>query len=103
MVSSAMPPLEAMADWASQVTPADVPAAQHQLVRARLLDSIGLIAVAAEHPAGESLMAWAAANGGAGATPLPDRAQAAAAVAPLVHRSLAHAPDFDATLSDTGV
>jgi 2-methylcitrate dehydratase PrpD len=98
-----MTALEELADWASRVTPGDVPAGQHQLVRTRLLDTIGLIAVAAGHPAGDSLLAWAAANGGSGATLLPNGAQAAPAVAALVHGSLAHARDFDDTFPDTVV
>jgi 2-methylcitrate dehydratase PrpD len=98
-----MTPLEELADWASLVTPADVPAEQHRLVRARLLDTMGLIAVAADQPAGGSLTAWAAANAGSGATVLPTGAQAAPAVAALVHGSLAHARDFDDTFPDTVV
>src|SRR5260370_13613043 len=98
-----MTPLEELANWASLVTPADVPAEQHRLVRARLLDTMGLIAVAADQPAGGSLMAWAAANAGSGATVLPTGARAAPAVAALVHGSLAHARDFDDTFPDTVV
>jgi 2-methylcitrate dehydratase PrpD len=98
-----MTPLETLAAWASGVASADVPAEQRTLVRARLLDTIGLIAVAAEHPAGRSVMAWAAANAGAGATLLPNGASATPAVAALVHGSLAHARDFDDTFPDTVV
>jgi 2-methylcitrate dehydratase PrpD len=95
--------LEQLADWASCVTPADVPAEQHQLVRARLLDTIGLIAAAADHPVVESLTDWAQANAGSGATILPTAARATAAVAALVNGSLAHARDFDDTFPDTVV
>jgi 2-methylcitrate dehydratase PrpD len=98
-----MTPLETLADWASNVTSADVPAEQHKLVRARLLDTIGLIAVAADHPAGSSLMAWAAGNAGSGATLLPNGTATTPAVAALVHGSLAHARDFDDTFPDTVV
>jgi 2-methylcitrate dehydratase PrpD len=98
-----MTPLESLADWASSVTAADVPDEQHDLVRARLLDTIGLIAVAADHPAGSSLMAWAAGNAGSGATLLPNGTQTAPATAALVHGSLAHARDFDDTFPDTVV
>src|SRR5262249_33004405 len=78
-----------------------VPAEQQALVRLRLLDSIGLIAAAAAHPAGESLLAWAHANPGTGATVLPTGTPAAPAVAALVHGSLAHARDFDDTFPET--
>jgi 2-methylcitrate dehydratase PrpD len=71
-----MTPLESLASWASGVTPGDVPAEQQTLVRTRLLDTFGLIAAAAGHPAGGSLLAWAAANGGSGATVLPTGAAA---------------------------
>jgi 2-methylcitrate dehydratase PrpD len=98
-----MTPLETLAEWASGVTCADVPAEQHKLVRARLLDTLGLIAVAADHPAGRSVMAWAAGNAGTGATLLPNGAHATPAVAALVHGSLAHARDFDDTFPDTVV
>src|SRR5262249_15569155 len=99
----AMTPLETLAEWASGVRPADVPAEQQALVRLRLLDSVGLIAAAATHPAGESLLAWARANSGTGATVLPTGAPAMPAVAALVHGSLAHARDFDDTFPDTVV
>jgi 2-methylcitrate dehydratase PrpD len=98
-----MTPLEALADWAAGVTSAEVPAEQQALARLRLLDSIGLVAAAAAHPAGESLLAWALANPGTGATVLPTSAPAALAVAALVHGSLAHARDFDDTFPDTVV
>jgi 2-methylcitrate dehydratase PrpD len=98
-----MTPLEALASWASGVTPSDVPAEQHMLVRTRLLDTLGLIAAAAGHPAGGSLLAWAAANGGTGATVLPTGTPAAPAVAALAHGSLAHARDFDDTFPETVV
>src|SRR5262249_34218763 len=95
--------LEQLADWASCVTPAEGPAAQHQLVRARLLDTIGLIAAAADHAVAESLAGWAQANAGTGATVLPTTAPATPAVAALVNGSLAHARDFDDTFPDTVV
>jgi 2-methylcitrate dehydratase PrpD len=98
-----MTPLEALASWASGVAPDDVPAEQHALVRLRLIDTIGLIAAAAEHQAGESLLGWAQANPGTGATVLPTGAPAAPAVAALAHGSLAHARDFDDTFPDTVV
>jgi 2-methylcitrate dehydratase PrpD len=98
-----MTPLEALADWACHVSPADVPQGQHGLVRARLLDTMGLIAVAADQPAADSLMAWAVTNAGSGASILPNGARTAPAVAALVHGSLAHARDFDDTFPDTVV
>jgi 2-methylcitrate dehydratase PrpD len=98
-----MTPLEQLADWASRLAPADIPADQHQRVRMRLMDTIGLIAAASGHPAGRSLAAWTAANPGTGATILPTGAQASPAVAALVHGSLAHARDFDDTFPDTVV
>jgi 2-methylcitrate dehydratase PrpD len=98
-----MTPLEQLADWVSRVAPADVPAEQHQLVRARLLDTVGLIAAAADHPVAGSLVGWAQANAGSGATVLPTAGPATPAVAALVNGSLAHARDFDDTFPDTVV
>jgi 2-methylcitrate dehydratase PrpD len=98
-----MTPLEAMAAWASSLTPADVPADQHRLARLRLLDTVSLIAAAADHPAGISLAAWADHNAGAGATVLVTGRKAAPAVAALVHGGLAHARDFDDTFPETVV
>jgi 2-methylcitrate dehydratase PrpD len=95
--------LEQLADWASCVTSGDVPGEQHQLVRTRLLDTIGLIAAAADHAVAESLTGWAQANAGSGATVLPTAAPATPAVAALVNGSLAHARDFDDTFPDTVV
>ena len=60
-----MTPLESLAAWASSLAPQDVPQEQHRLARLRVLDTIGLIAVATDHPAGRSLAAWASRNGGA--------------------------------------
>jgi 2-methylcitrate dehydratase PrpD len=96
-------PLETLAMWASGITAADVPDAQHRRARQRLLDTLGLIAAAAEHPAGRSLAAWAGANSGTGAHVLTTGSVASPAVAALVHGSLAHARDFDDTFSDTVV
>src|SRR5262249_22503118 len=98
-----MTTLEQLADWASRVTPADVPGEQHQRVRARLLDTIGLIAAAADHAVAESLIGCAQANAGSGATVLPTAAPATPAVAALVNGGLAHARDFDDTFPDTVV
>ncbi len=98
-----MTPLETIADWASRTAAAEIPDAQHALTRLRLLDTLGLIAAAADHPAGRSLAAWSAAETGAGATVLISGRQAAPAMAALVHGSLAHARDFDDTFPDTVV
>jgi 2-methylcitrate dehydratase PrpD len=94
-------PLEAIAEWASRVASADIPADQHRRARLRLLDTVGLIAAAAAHPAGKSLVAWSERNAGAGATVLVSGEEAAPMVAALVHGSLAHARDFDDTFPDT--
>ena len=98
-----MTPLETIAAWASRITAAEIPGAQHALARLRLLDTLGLIAAAADHPAGRSLAAWSAAETSAGATVLISGRQAAPATAALVHGSLAHARDFDDTFPDTVV
>lgn len=98
-----MTPLETLAAWASAVVAADIPAAQHRRARFRILDTLGLIAAAADHPAGRSLAAWTEAGGGAGAHVLINGASVAPAVAALVHGSLAHARDFDDSFSDTVV
>jgi len=94
-------PLETIAEWASRVASADIPSDQHRRARLRLLDMLGLIAAAAAHPAGKSLVAWSERNAGAGATILVSGQEAAPAVAALVHGSLAHARDFDDTFPDT--
>ncbi len=96
-----MTPLETMAAWVSRLTPAEIPDEQHRLARLRLLDTLGLIAAAADHPAGISLAAFADHNAGAGATVLVTGRPAAPAVAALVHGSLAHARDFDDTFPET--
>jgi 2-methylcitrate dehydratase PrpD len=98
-----MTPLEILANWASEIAPADVPAVQHRRARLRLLDTLGLIAAAADHPAGRSLAAWTNANSGAGAHVLITGSPASPAVAALIHGSLAHARDFDDTFADTVV
>jgi 2-methylcitrate dehydratase PrpD len=98
-----MTPLETLANWASETTPADIPAVQDRCARLRLLDTLGLIAAAADHPAGRSLAAWANANSGAGASVLITGSSASPAVAALVHGSLAHARDFDDTFAETVV
>jgi 2-methylcitrate dehydratase PrpD len=98
-----MTPLETLAAWASAVIPADIPAAQHRRARFRILDTLGLIAAAADHPAGCSLAAWTKAGNGVGAHVLINGATASPAVAALVHGNLAHARDFDDSFSDTVV
>jgi len=98
-----MTPLETLAAWASEVTAADVPAEQHRRARFRILDTLGLIAAASDHPAGRSLAAWTKADSGTGAHVLINGATASPAVAALVHASLAHARDFDDSFSDSVV
>jgi 2-methylcitrate dehydratase PrpD len=99
----AMTPLETLAKWTSESAAADVPAAQRRRARLRLLDTLGLIAAAADHPAGRSLAAWADANKGTGAHVLISGCATSPAVAALVHGSLAHARDFDDSFSETVV
>jgi 2-methylcitrate dehydratase PrpD len=96
-------PLEDLAAWASEVTAADVPDAEHRRARFRILDTLGLVAAAANHPMGQSLAAWADADSGAGAHVLITGASASPAVAALVHGSLAHARDFDDSFVDSVV
>ena len=98
-----MTPLETLAQWASEITAAEVPAAQHHRARIRLLDTLGLISAAADHPAAASLAAWANAEAGAGAHVLTTGKPASPAVAALVHGSLAHARDFDDSFADSVV
>jgi 2-methylcitrate dehydratase PrpD len=98
-----MTPLETLAAWASEATAADVPAEQHRRARFRILDTLGLIAAASDHPAGRSLAAWTEVGGGTGAHVVINGAAASPAVAALVHASLAHARDFDDSFSDTVV
>ncbi len=98
-----MTPLERVAEWIGALTPERVPAEQHRLARLRLVDTLGLIAVAAGHDAGKSLRAFANANPGAGATVLVTSQESPPAIAALVHGSLAHARDFDDTYIDSVV
>jgi len=60
--------LEDLAAWISSLTPDQIPNDQHRLARMRLVDTFGLIAAAIDHDAGKSLLAWASASPGAGAT-----------------------------------
>jgi 2-methylcitrate dehydratase PrpD len=96
-----MTALEQLGEWIGGLTPNRIPPSQHRLARLRLIDTFGLIAAAADHDAGRSLRAWAAANPGAGATVVVTGQQASPAVAALVHGSLAHARDFDDTFTDS--
>src|ERR1700733_7851060 len=98
-----MTPLETLAQWASEIAAAEVPAAQHHRARIRLLDTFGLISAAADHPAAASLAGWAKAEAGAGAHVLTTGKPASPAVAALVHGSLAHARDFDDSFADSVV
>jgi 2-methylcitrate dehydratase PrpD len=98
-----MTPVEVLAAWASGIAASDVPAAQHRRARLRLLDTLGLIAVAAEHPAGRSLAAWAGVERGTGAHVLITGSPASPAVAALVHGALAHARDFDDSFAESVV
>jgi 2-methylcitrate dehydratase PrpD len=98
-----MTPLERLADWVSALRPEHIPAEQHGMARLRLIDTFGLIAAAAGHPAGRSLIAWANLNPGSGATVLATGAQTLPVIAALVHGSLAHARDFDDTFIETVV
>jgi 2-methylcitrate dehydratase PrpD len=99
----AMTPLEGLAAWASEVVVADVPADQHRRARFRVLDTLGLVAAAADHPAGQNLAAWADANIGTGAHVLTSGSPTSPAIAALVHGSLAHARDFDDSFADSVV
>jgi 2-methylcitrate dehydratase PrpD len=98
-----MTPLEILATWVSGISPASIPQAQHDRARLRLLDTLGLIAAAAGHPAGHSLAQFAKSDSGAGAHILTTGSNASAAIAALVHGSLAHARDFDDTFAETVV
>ncbi len=98
-----MTPLEHLAAWLADLKPASIPLPQHQLARLRVVDSLGLIAAAADHPAGKSLAAWADLNRGAGASVLVTGRQASPSSAALVHGSLAHVRDFDDTFAETVV
>jgi 2-methylcitrate dehydratase PrpD len=93
--------LEYLAQWISTLAPDRIPHEQHRLARMRLLDTFGLIAAALDHAAGRSLLAWAGANAGTGATVIGTDKPALPAVAALVHGSLAHARDFDDTFIDS--
>ena len=97
-----MTPLESVAAWASAVRPNDIPASQHRLTRLRLLDTVGLIAAASAEPVCRSVLQWAKPYTGAGrSTIVIDGTRAPAAIAALVHGTLAHARDFDDTFPDS--
>ncbi len=99
-----MTPLEQLAAWASGVAPVDISAAQVELARRRVLDTLGLIAAVSAEPVAHAVLTWAQANAGApSATVLPDGAQTSPATAALVHGTLAHARDFDDTFPDSVV
>lgn len=98
-----MTPLETLAAWVSSIGAGDIPAEQHRRARFRILDTLGLVAAAAELPAARSLAAWSVVNKGSGAHVLINGCAVPAAVAALVHGSLAHARDFDDSFSDTVV
>ncbi len=100
---SAMTPLEILATWVSSTGAGDIPAEQHRRARFRILDTLGLVAAAAELPAARSLAAWSVDNKGSGAHVLINGCAAPPAVVALVHGSLAHARDFDDSFSDTVV
>jgi 2-methylcitrate dehydratase PrpD len=100
---SAMTPLETLAAWVSSIGTGDIPAEQHRRARFRILDTLGLVAAAAGLPAARSLAAWSVVNKGSGAHVLIDGCAVPAAVAALVHGSLAHARDFDDSFSDSVV
>src|SRR5262249_39857203 len=93
--------LEDLAQWIFTLEPDRIPPKQHRLARMRLLDTFGLIAAALDHTAGKSLLAWAGANAGTGATVIGIDTPALPATAALVHGSLAHARDFDDTFIDS--
>src|SRR6202048_4288974 len=97
-----MTPSESVAAWASAVRPNDIPASQHRLARLRLLDTVGLIAAASAEPVCRSVLQWAKPYTGAGrSTIVIDGTRAPAAIAALVHGTLAHARDFDDTFPDS--
>jgi 2-methylcitrate dehydratase PrpD len=99
-----MTALENVAAWAGSVRPTDIPASQHRLVRLRLLDTFGLIAAASAEPVCRSVLQWAKPYAGAGpATVVIGGMCAPAAIAALVHGTLAHARDFDDTFPDSVV
>jgi 2-methylcitrate dehydratase PrpD len=96
-----MTPLETLAGWASTLRDADVPVAQHQLTRLRLLDTLGLISAAGEELVCGSVLQFAARHRGEGAASLiVDGSAVPPEVAALVHGTLAHARDFDDTFPD---
>ena len=96
-----MTALEQLAQWIGTLTPDRIPDEQHRLARMRLVDTFGLIAAALDHAAGKSLLAWANANAGGGATMIGHGGAVQPAVAALVHGSLAHARDFDDTFAES--
>jgi 2-methylcitrate dehydratase PrpD len=99
-----MTPLENLATWVSGVRPDDVPDAQHDLVRGRLLDTLGLIAAASTEPVCRSVLAWAEGYAETGAaTVIIGGGRYPPAVAALVHGTLAHARDFDDTFPESVV
>ena len=99
-----MTPLEDLAAWVSGVRPTDIPREQFQLVRLRLLDTLGLVAAAAAEPVCQSMLQWAGAWAGEGtATIVINGVRAQPAIAALVHGTLAHARDFDDTFPDSVV
>ena len=92
----------ALAEWCAGLDWAAVPPDQHDLLRARLLDTAGLILAGHGTPAGAVLDSYAK-RGGSGTSTVLGRAPAPAEFAALIHGTLAHARDFDDTFTDSVV
>ena len=93
-----------LADWCAAVTPGDVPAPQMELAKLRILDTVGLVAAAADTaPARAVLDLVATQGGGEEATLIGKSRRLPASTAALAHATLAHCRDFDDTFADSVV
>ncbi len=95
---------ERLAAWGAGLAWADVPADQRGLIGLRVLDTVGLILAGAETEAARAVVGMGEAQGGAPeATLFLAGRKTAAAVAALVHGTVAHCRDFDDTFLDSVV
>jgi 2-methylcitrate dehydratase PrpD len=95
--------IECFADWASGVGAADVPPAQLRLAKLRLLDTIGLVYAARNHPVAASLGRFLEGRPTGPSTIFGRQNRVPAEAAALINGVLAHARDFDDTFPESVV
>lgn len=101
-MSAGQPASLALAEWSAGLNWSHIPESQHELLRLRVLDTIGLIMAGHDAVLGPSMDAYAR-QGAPGRSTVLGRAPAPAEFAALVHGTLAHGRDFDDTFTDSVV